>query len=55
MRFGEPEPGKVPPCSACACRGVFRDLARPGEHERSVLLRCCQCGRERSDLEFYEQ
>jgi len=23
--------------------------------ERPVLLRCCQCGRERTDLEFYEQ
>ena len=55
MILGEPETEQAPPCPTCACRGVFHDLAPPGERERSVFLRCCRCGGERADLEFYEQ
>jgi hypothetical protein len=34
---------------------VFQALARPGEREQPIYLRCCDCGRERTDLEFYEE
>jgi hypothetical protein len=52
-RYGLPE--QATPCPTCACREVFSDLAPPGKRERPVFLRCCKCGRERADLEFYEQ
>ena len=45
----------VPPCRACGCRAVFQALARPGEREQPIYLRCCMCGRERTDLEFHEE
>ena len=50
-----PETTAASPCPACGAREVFRDLAPPGERERPVFLRCCACGRERTDLDFYEQ
>jgi uncharacterized Zn finger protein len=55
MSYGQPEIEQTPPCPHCAARAVFRAIARPGERERPVFLRCCQCGHERADLEFYEQ
>jgi hypothetical protein len=55
MSYGPPEIEQVPPCPACACRAVFTAIAQPGKREQPVYLRCCQCGRERVDLEFYEQ
>jgi hypothetical protein len=55
MNFAEPETELAAPCRTCACREVFRDLAPPGQRERPVFLRCCQCKQERTDLEFYEQ
>ena len=55
MAYGDPEIEQTPPCRACGCRKVFCDLAPPGERERPVFLRCCRCGRERDDLEFYEE
>ena len=55
MNYGPPENEQTPPCPHCAARTVFRAIARPGERERPVFLRCCQCGRERADLEFYEE
>jgi hypothetical protein len=54
MKYGEPEITAAAPCPACGCRELFRDLARPGERERPVILRCCRCRHERDDLEFYE-
>ena len=41
-------------CPDCGSREVFAAVARPGERERAVYLRCRDCGRERADLEFYE-
>jgi uncharacterized Zn finger protein len=55
MSYGEPELAPVTSCPRCGCREVFRAVARPGERERPVFLRCCRCGRERDDLEFYEE
>jgi len=55
MRFGLPEIEQVPSCPACGCRAVFSVMARPGEREQPVFLRCCHCGCERGDIEFYEQ
>lgn len=52
--FGAPETEQVPPCPVCRCRAVFRDLARPGEREQPVFLRCCKCGQERDDIDFCE-
>jgi hypothetical protein len=54
MNYGPPEIEQVPPCRACGCHDVFTAIAPPGEREQPVYLRCCQCGRERDDLEFYE-
>jgi len=54
MSYGKPEL-TVTPCPACGCPDVFTDMARPGERERSVMLRCCECRRERADLEFHEE
>jgi hypothetical protein len=45
---------KAPPCPHCAARAVFQAVAPPGQREKPLHLRCCQCGRERADLEFYE-
>jgi hypothetical protein len=52
--YGDPEITSTA-CSACGCHEVFSDLARPGEREQPVMLRCCQCHRERADLEFHEE
>lgn len=46
---------QAPPCPVCDCRAVFQAIARPGERERPMFLRCFECGRERTDLEFYEE
>jgi hypothetical protein len=54
-RYGPPEIEQTPPCPTCVCRSVFTAIAPPGKREQPVFLRCCQCGRERADLEFYEQ
>ncbi len=54
MTFAEPEIEPVSPCPACGCRAVFRAVAPPGEREQSVYIRCCECGQERTDLEFHE-
>lgn len=54
MSYGDPEMTVAAPCPACGCRDVFSDLARPGEREQPVYLRCCRCRRERDDLEFHE-
>jgi hypothetical protein len=50
-----PEIAHAPPCPTCGCRDVFCALARPGQREQSKFLRCCVCGQERADLEFYEE
>jgi hypothetical protein len=50
-----PEIEEAPPCPTCNCRAVFTALARPGEREQPVFLRCCDCGKERDDIEFYEE
>lgn len=55
MSISEPEIDQAPPCPTCACRSVFTAIAPPGKRERPVYLRCCQCGQERADIEFYEQ
>lgn len=55
MNLRAPETEQAPPCRACGCCAVFRDLAPPGERERPVFLRCCWCRQERAELEFYEQ
>lgn len=55
MTYGPSEAEKVPPCPHCKARAVFRAIAPPGERERSIYLRCCECGAERADLEFYEE
>jgi uncharacterized Zn finger protein len=55
MIYGPPEIEQTPPCPDCAARAVFRAVARPGQREQPVYLRCCECGRERADLEFSEQ
>jgi hypothetical protein len=55
MSYGPPEIEQTPPCPQCAARVVFRAVARPGQRERPVFLRCCECGLERADLEFYEE
>jgi hypothetical protein len=55
MTYGHPEIENVPPCSHCAGRSVFRAVAPPGEREQPIYLRCCECGIERTDLEFREQ
>jgi len=55
MTDATPEPEHPPPCPACGCRDVYSDMAPPGEREQPVFLRCCQCRRERTDLDFYEQ
>lgn len=52
--YGDPEIISTA-CPACGCHEVFSDLARPGEREQPVRLRCCQCHRERADLEFREE
>ena len=55
-RYGPPEIENTPPCPHCAGRAVFRaDSLRPGEREQPVYLRCCECGRERADLEVFEE
>jgi hypothetical protein len=38
------------PCQACGCHAVFTAVAPPGERANPLYLRCCQCGRERTDL-----
>jgi uncharacterized Zn finger protein len=55
MSYGPPEIEQTLPCPHCAARAVFRAVARPGQREQPVFLRCCECGRERADLEFSEQ
>jgi len=54
MSYGDPEMSWTP-CPACGCADVFAAVAPPGERERAVFLRCCQCGRERDDLVFHEE
>jgi len=44
----------VTSCPECGGREVFAAVAPPGERERPVYLCCQTCGRERTDLEFYE-
>ena len=55
MSIAAPEIEEAPPCPACGCRGVFTAMARPGQREQPVYLRCCECGRERADVEFREE
>ena len=55
MNYGDPEIITSAACPACGCRELFRDLARPGEREQPVMVRCCWCHRERDDLEFHEE
>jgi hypothetical protein len=55
MSYGPPEIEHTTPCRACGCSDVFTAVAPPGEREQPVYLRCCDCGQERADLEFYEQ
>jgi hypothetical protein len=55
MNYGPPEIEQTAPCPTCACRSVFTAIAPPGRREQPVYLRCCECGGERADLEFYEQ
>jgi hypothetical protein len=55
MSYGPPEIEQVPPCPACACRSVFAAVAPPGEREKPVYLRCCECGQERADLDYHEE
>jgi hypothetical protein len=55
MSVDEQEYPLPPPCPACGCREIVQALAPVGQRERPVFLRCCQCGRERDDLDFYEQ
>lgn len=54
MSYGDPELELDPSCPACGSRAVFTAVAPPGQREMSLFLRCCQCGRERDDLEFHE-
>ncbi len=53
--FDEPVYALVPACAACGCREIVQALAPIGQREQPVFLRCCQCGRERDDLDFYEE
>jgi hypothetical protein len=55
MTYGPPEIENAPPCPHCAARSAYAAVAPPGQRERPVFLRCCQCGQERADLEFSEQ
>jgi hypothetical protein len=55
MSYGDPEITVSAPCPVCGCREVFSDLAAPGEREQPLMLRCCECRRERDDLEFHEE
>jgi hypothetical protein len=50
-----PDIEPVPPCPVCNCRAVFQAVAPTGQREQPIYLRCCECGRERADLEFYEE
>jgi hypothetical protein len=43
------------PCPVCGWGEVIAALAPPGQREQPVFLRCCACGNERADLEFYEE
>jgi hypothetical protein len=54
MKYGDAEMTSTP-CPACGCRELFTELARPGEREQPIMLRCCWCHRERDDLEFHEE
>jgi hypothetical protein len=54
MRFGDPEIETDTSCSGCGCHSVFAAVAPPGERERPIYMRCCECGVERADVEFYE-
>ena len=54
MTYSDPEL-TCAPCPACGSAEVFTAVARQGEREQPVFLRCCGCGRERADLEFYEE
>ena len=42
-------------CPSCGSRAVVTAVAPRGERERPVFLRCYGCGRERDDVEFYEE
>jgi len=55
MSYDPPEIGPVAPCPRCGCRAVCSVVARPGQRERPLHLRCSACGEERGDLEFTEQ
>ena len=56
MSYGRPEiKQQTPPCPHCAARAVFRAVARPGEREQPIYVRCCECGCERADLEVFEE
>jgi len=55
MSYGPPEIDQTPQCLHCGARRAFRAIARPGEREQPVYLRCCECGRERADLEIHEE
>lgn len=46
--YGPPEYGLSLGCQDCGCRAIFTSA---GPHRSlPVLVRCCQCGRERKDL-----
>ena len=51
----EPEIVIDAPCDHCGCHAVFAAVAPPGERERSIYMRCCECGIERADVEFFEE
>jgi hypothetical protein len=54
MSYGDPEITWKDPCPACGCRDTFTGIAPPGEREQPLFWRCCECGRERDDLDdFY--
>jgi hypothetical protein len=42
-----------PPCQSCGCGTVFAAVAPAGQRDNPVFLRCCQCGRERDDLQDF--
>jgi hypothetical protein len=55
MSYGPSEIQHTPPCPNCSARAVFQVVAPPGQREQPIYLRCCECGSERADLEFFEQ
>jgi hypothetical protein len=53
--YGAPEIENVPPCRTCGSHRVFSALAKPGEREQPVFLRCCGCDGDRTDLDLIEE